>query len=151
MVGCIFHNLKLLLKFHQCRTYSTAFLETLQVILIAWRFFKHSLEELFLNIQLHRNITAVTFVFFNIFNYTILHYSFQDSPTPSYLATPQHLSKQISTLGGRNIFFMKAANVSVLDRAETWFIGLFSRISDPIGRSFWKNFSFASTAYLQNM
>lgn len=81
--------------------------------------FKCSPEELFLNIQIHHTITVVPVLFLNIFNYTILRYSFQVSPPPplSYLATPQHLSKQISTWGGRNIFFMKAANVSVLDRS----------------------------------
>lgn len=72
--------------------------------------FKCSSEELFeliFNIQIHPNITVVTFLLFNIFNYTVLHYNFQDLPlTLSYLATPQHLSKQISTLGGRNIFFL---------------------------------------------
>ena len=98
------------------------------MISIALRFLSTALKRYFKNIHIYHNITVVTFPLFNMFNYTILHYGFQDLPQPpSYLATPQHLSKQISTLGGRNIFFMKAANVSVLDRSVNliyWFVFL---------------------------
>lgn len=72
--------------------------------------FKCSPEELFLNIQIHHTITVVPVLFKKHLNYTILRYSFPGFPLPPLIfGNLQHLSKQISTWGSRNIFFMKSS------------------------------------------
>lgn len=74
-------------------------------------------EELLSNVQGHCNVVVATFLSSTSLIILLCITFSRIAPPHSYLATPQHLSKQISTLGGRNIFFMKAANVSVLNRS----------------------------------
>lgn len=88
--------------------------------------FKCSPEELLFNIQTHRNSTEVTFLLFNIFRCTTLHYGFQGLLQPPHIWQLPSICRNKLALWVVDIyFFMKAANVSVLDRSLNriyWFI-----------------------------
>lgn len=90
--------------------------------------FKCSPEELFKNTHIYHNITVVTFPLFNIFNYTLLHYGFQDLPNPPHIWQLHSICQNKLALWVVEIyFFMKAANVSVLGRSVNliyWFVFL---------------------------
>lgn len=96
---------------------------------------KHSPQKLFLNIKIHHNISVVVFLFF--LTSLIIQFCIMVSRTsPPHIWQFHSICQNKLALWVVEIYFLwKQQMCQYWTGAKSWFIGLFSWVSDPMGRS----------------